>query len=171
MTLLSEMDARLDRRIALVAMGVTALTLLSAKPSTIDIDFTGPAADMDEFSKAEKSIPHGFSIDKYMDGAAFTQILPDDYLEKSKRIKTDLRNIDLRVLHPLDIIASKIGRLNDRDKQDIGACIRKFKLAKAQVRERAEMVRYAGNKDVYNSNLKYVLDNFFGPHRSAPKKR
>lgn len=72
MTLLSELDGGLGKRIILVAGGGTALTLLDAKPSTIDVDFTGPAEDMDEFSRVEKSIPHGFRIDKYKDGAVFT---------------------------------------------------------------------------------------------------
>jgi hypothetical protein len=168
--LLSEVDGRLDKRITLVAVGGTALTLLDAKPSTLDIDFTGPAADMDEFSRVEKSIPHGFKIDKYKDGAVFTQILPDDYMQRSKRIMTNLTNIDLRALHPLDIVASKIGRLNEHDKQDIDTCIRKFRLTKSQVAERAKRVQYAGNEDIYNNNLKYVLDNFFGPRSTNLKK-
>lgn len=171
MTLLSEVDGLLDKRIVLVAAGGTALTLFNAKPSTIDIDFTGPGADMDEFGRVEKSIPHGFKIDRYRDGAVVTQILPDDYLQKSKKISTKLKNIDLRALHPLDIVASKIGRLDERDKQDIETCIRKFRLTKNQVKERAEGVRYAGNEDVYNINLRYVLDNFFDPPSSASKKR
>ena len=170
MALLSEVDVLLGRKIMLVAAGGTALTLLDAKPSTIDIDFTGPADDIDEFSKAENSIPHGFKIDKYKDGAVFTQILPDDYLQKSKRIKTNLRNIDLRTLHPLDIVASKVGRLNERDKQDITTCVRKFRLAKAKVKKRAGEVQYAGNEDIYDDNLKYVLDNFFGSRVKARKR-
>lgn len=171
MTLLSEIDALLGRRIALVAAGCTALTLLDVKPSTIDIDFTGPAADIDEFSKIEKLVPHGFRIDKYKDGAVFTQVLPDDYLQKSREAETGLRNIDLRALHPLDIIASKIGRLNDRDKQDIDICIKKFGLSKDAVKKRAEKVHYAGNEDVYNGNLRYVLYNFFEPHLKTRKRK
>lgn len=71
MTLLSEIDdALLGRRITLVAAGGTALTLLDIKPSTIDIDFTGPAADIDDFSRIERLVPHGFKIDKYKDGGS-----------------------------------------------------------------------------------------------------
>lgn len=161
MALLDEVDAILDRRIILVAAGGTALTLLNVKPSTIDIDFTGPAKDIEEFSRAEKAIPHGFKIDKYKDGAVFTQILPDDYLSKSKKVRTGLKKIDLRALHPLDIVASKIGRLDARDKQDIETCITKFKLTKRQVKKRAGEVQYAGNEEIYNNNLDYVLRYFF----------
>ncbi|MEO9296058.1 MAG: DUF6036 family nucleotidyltransferase [Nitrososphaera sp.] len=171
MALLSEVDLLLNRKIVLVAAGGTALTLLKVKPSTIDIDFTGPADDIDEFSRVEKLVPHGFRIDGYKDGAVFTQILPGDYLQKSKRIKTNLRKIDLRALHPLDIVASKVGRLDERDKQDIAACIEKFRLAKDEVRKRSKKVQYAGNEDIYSGNLKYVLDNFFRPHRTRRRRR
>ena len=161
MALLARFDEELERKIVLVAAGGTALTLLNAKPSTLDLDFTGPSEDIAMFDRAEKAIPHGFKIDKYKDGAVFTQILPDDYLQTSKKIRTNLNNIDLRALHPIDIVATKIGRLDERDKQDIQTCIRKFHLSKRQVEMRSREVQYAGNEDVYSTNRKYVLKNFF----------
>jgi len=39
---LGVVEKELSRRITLVAIGGTAMTLLDLKPSTIDIDFTGP---------------------------------------------------------------------------------------------------------------------------------
>ena len=42
---LAVVDAELERPIALVAVGGTALTLLGVKPSTRDVDFTAPAQD------------------------------------------------------------------------------------------------------------------------------
>jgi hypothetical protein len=77
LALLARFDEELERKIVLVAAGGTALTLLNAKPSTLDLDFTGPSEDIAMFDRAEKAIPHGFKIDKYKDGAVFTQILPD----------------------------------------------------------------------------------------------
>ena len=44
--LLEAVDAELTRKITLVAAGGTAMTLLDLKPSTIDIDFTGPHEDI-----------------------------------------------------------------------------------------------------------------------------
>lgn len=55
----------------------------------------------------------------------FSQFLPSDYLERSLPIR-HLRHIDLRALHPVDIVVTKIGRLDERDLQDIAACIRKY---------------------------------------------
>lgn len=84
----------------------------------------------------------------------------DDYLSKRKKVRTDLKRIDLRALHPLDIVMLKTGRLNARDKQEIEICVTRFKLTKQQVKKRAEEVRYAGNEEVYSSNLDYVLTQF-----------
>lgn len=160
--LLEAVDSELEDKITLVAAGGTAMTLLNLKPSTIDIDFTGPRDDIAQFNRIQRSIPHGFKIDTWSDGRVFSQDLPDDYLEKSVAIKTELKRIDLRVLHPVDIIATKIGRLNDRDLQDIGACIKRFRLKKRQVEERARAVQYAGNEEVYDANLQNILRTFFG---------
>ncbi len=158
--LLEEVDVRLDRRIILVAAGGTAMTLLDLKPSTIDIDFTGPHKDIGEFNKVQKSIPHGFKIDTWSDGMVFSQILPSDYLKKSIHINTGLNKIDLRTLHPVDIVLTKVGRLNDRDAQDIESCIKKFSLKKIQIARRAARVEYVGNKKAYEVNLHRVLQVF-----------
>src|SRR3989338_5703812 len=110
---LEELDKEAKKPMTIVAVGGTAMTLVNAKPSTLDVDFT-IAQGYDEFSRLLKEIPHGFKVDYYQDGVVFTQILPDDYLKKSKKIKK-MRNITLMTLDPLDIIVTKIGRLNERD--------------------------------------------------------
>src|SRR5438445_1101735 len=133
---LEEIDKELTRRITLVAAGGTAMTLLKAKPSTIDVDFTLPGEDYTEFTRILEIVPHGFKVDTYNDGAVFSQILPTDYIKKSKTIKTKMENIDLKALSPIDIVVTKIGRLNDRDKEDIETCIKKFKLTKNQIVKR-----------------------------------
>ncbi|AFU57892.1 hypothetical protein Ngar_c09500 [Candidatus Nitrososphaera gargensis Ga9.2] len=159
--LLEAVDDELTKKITLVAAGGTAMTLLDLKPSTIDIDFTGPHEDIAEFNRVQKSIPHGFEVQTWTNGMVFSQQLPDDYLKNSIPIKTKLKKTDLRALHPVDIVATKIGRLNERDIQDIESCIKKFKLKKSQISKRAKMVQYAGNEMVYENNLQYVLKGFF----------
>lgn len=81
--LLEVVDNELTRKITLVAAGGTAMTLLNLKPSTIDIDFTGPRQDIAEFNKIQRSIPHGFKVDTWNDGMVFTQGLPGDYLKRA----------------------------------------------------------------------------------------
>lgn len=84
---LEEVDRELNRKITLVAVGGTAMTLLNVKPSTIDVDFTGPGDDIEEFKLALKNVPHGFKVDCWKDGMVFSQILPEDYVRKSITIK------------------------------------------------------------------------------------
>lgn len=158
---LEVLDEEIDGKITLVAAGGTAMTLLDLKTSTIDIDFTIPHEDMQKFEHALEKVQHGFKIDYWTGGVVFSQTLPDDYLEKSIPIKTRLANIELRALHPIDIVATKIGRLDERDSQDIRSCIEKFKLTKKQVEERAKLVDYVGHEETYQANLTYVLKNFF----------
>jgi hypothetical protein len=157
---LEEIEKELSRDITLIAVGGTALTLLDVKPSTRDVDFTIPSDDYGEFQSALKSTPHGFKVDCWKDGAVFSQMLPDDYLRRSVDIRR-LKRIRLKALSPVDIVVTKIGRLDDRDKQDIEACIKRFKLRRSQIAKRAEQIEYVGRPKNYEVNLRYVLRNFF----------
>lgn len=159
--LLKMVDEHLERKITIVAAGGTAMTLLDAKPSTLDIDFTGPGKDIDEFRKVEKTLAHGFKMDLWKEGQVFSQFLPDNYLDNSIIIRTDLKKIELRALHPVDIVATKIGRLDARDHQDIEICVKKFGLRKNQIKKRAGEIEYAGNEHVFQANVQYALKTFF----------
>ena len=157
---LGEVSKELKRSITLVAVGGTALTLLKAKSSTRDVDFTIPGEDYVLFKKTLRGIPHGFKVDCWNDGMVFSQLLPDDYLKRSIPIRK-MKNIQLRALNPVDIVVTKIGRLDLRDKQDIEIVIRKFNLRQNQIAKRAEQVEYVGREENYKINLAYVLKNFF----------
>jgi hypothetical protein len=158
---LEEVDKELSRRIVVVAVGGTAMTLLKAKPSTIDVDFTIPGEFYDEFVKAMKIVNSGLKVDLFHDGAVFITMLPEDYLKKSKMIRTKLKNIQLRALDPVDIVITKIARLDERDEQDIESCIKKFKVKKSQIIKRAKEIGYSGNDDVFKGNLEIMLKKFF----------
>ena len=155
-----ELSKELGRKITLIAVGGTAMTLLGLKPSTRYIDFTIPSSDFPEYKMAEKNIPHGYKIDVYSDGCIFSQNLPDDYLDDSIEI-ANLEHISLRALHPLDIVVTKIGRLDDRDLEDIEECIKAYGLEKEQIKNRAANVTYIGKQEHYDYNLKCVLEKFF----------
>ena len=157
---LSEIDEKLEKKIILVAAGGTALTLLNSKDSTKDVDFTIPHEHYDEFKKAEHMTQTNFRVDVWTSGLVFSQQLPDDYLEKSIFIKTQLKNIELRALNPIDIIVTKIGRLDERDQQDIKVCIKKFKITKSQILKRGKQVEYTGREENYLINLNHVIVNF-----------
>lgn len=158
---LEELDGELEHKITVVAVGGTAMTLHNAKESTIDVDFTIPAQDYSEFHRVLDLVPHGFKVDTWNNGMVFSQDLPDDYLAKSKSVRTRMKNMKLRTLDPVDIIVTKIGRLNTRDKEDIATCIKKFHITKAQIRKRAKQVIYTGREENYEINLNHVMKNFF----------
>ena len=158
---LGEIDKELSCKIVLVAVGGTAMTLVDAKPSTIYIDFTIPSENCDEFERAMKIVQPGFRVDVFRDGAVLVTVLPGDYLEKSKPIATNLKNIDLRALDPVDIIITKIARLNKRDEQDIESCITNFQITQTQIERRAKDMNHAGNDEVFVNNLKTVRRKFF----------
>ena len=134
---LGEIDKELTRKIVVVAVGGTAMTLLKTKSSTIDVDFTIPSQYYDDFECARDIVKPGFRVDLYHDGAVFLNMLPDDYLKRSKLVKTKLAKIELRALHPVDIVVTKICRLDDRDEQDIESCVKKFHITKNQIIRRA----------------------------------
>lgn len=158
---LDEIDKELKRKIVVVAVGGTAMTLLNIKPSTIDVDFTIPSEYYGELEMAKKIVQPGFRVDLFPDGAVFVTMLPDDYLERSKPIKTKLKNIDLRALHPVDIVITKVARLDERDEQDIKSCVKKFKIKKNQIEKRAVEIGYAGNDKVFKQNLINILKKLF----------
>jgi hypothetical protein len=71
--------------------------------------------------------------------------------------------VSLRAIQPVDIIVTKIGRLDSRDIQDIGDCIKKSNISEAEIKARASLVipTYAGPEENYIHNLNVVIEKFF----------
>jgi hypothetical protein len=159
--LIMEIDSKLTRQICLYAVGGTGMTLLNLKASTKDIDFNLKPQDLGEFRKALAKIIHGYKIDIYCNGEIFSQHLPEDYVEKAILIKKKFNNIKLYSIHPLDIVVTKIGRLNERDFEDIKDCIKKYGLTKKQVLSRGKQVTYIGREELYEQNLQDTIKNLF----------
>ncbi|MFH1588054.1 MAG: DUF6036 family nucleotidyltransferase [Candidatus Diapherotrites archaeon] len=158
LSLLKKVDEKLSKKITLTAVGGTALTLLNSKDSTKDIDFDLNKEDYQEFKKILEEIPHGFKIDLFEGGFIFSQQLPSDYEEKTIAIKEpEFNKIELKTLSPVDIVASKIGRLSTADEEDIKTTIKKFKLTKKQIIKRTKQIEYAGYEKTYEINLKALL--------------
>ena len=158
--LLKNFDEEAKEKITLVAVGGTAMTLLDIKVSTLDVDFTVPRNDKPEFDRVRNSIPHGFKIDVYVDGSVFCNTLPDDYLDRSSEIR-NFNKIFLRALHPVDIVVTKIGRLSDRDVQDIEACISRCNIKKEEIVARAANIIYVGREEDYQYHLQWVTANLY----------
>ncbi len=127
---LKSIDSKLSRKIIIIAIGGTALTLLNLKPSTRDIDFDLPYAkdknaltslfgqldfEQESFSWFTST---GLRIDVFSQGYIFCTQLPPDYIEKAK-VAVKLDNILLKTLSLEDIIITKLGRGDERDFEDI----------------------------------------------------
>jgi len=154
---LEGVEKRLSKRVMLIAVGGTAMTLLGLKPSTRDIDFCVSSEDKDTFKKA---LDKEFVVDVFVDGYIFSEQLPDDYVEKSKRF-VDIGKIELRVLDPVDIVVTKAARLNARDEEDISVLAKKVK--KEEVVKRFEEVvgSFAGNEEGFKYHIDLVLKRYF----------
>lgn len=83
-------------------------------------------------------------------------------IQRSVKIK-EFKQVSLRAIQPVDIIVTKIGRLDDRDIQDIGDCIRKTNVSGAEIKARAKLViqTYVGREEDYLHNLGVVIERFF----------
>jgi len=160
--LLEVLNEDLSKKITLIAVGGTAMTLLDLKESTIDIDLTIPGCDKTEFEKVLKNNPPGYKIDRWYDGYVFCQFLPNNYIEKSVKIK-EFSKISLRAIQPVDIIATKIGRLQKSDIQDIELIVKKANISEAEIRERASLIlpTFVGQEVTYQYHLNLVIERFF----------
>jgi hypothetical protein len=161
---LLELVGKVDRLIpienamTLVGAGDTAMALLDLKAPTAHLDFTGNARDISEFNRISVSIHmQGFQIHAWPDGLVFGNQLPDDYLKSCIPISAGLARIDLRALHPLDIVVTRIDKLRESDMRYIKACIKQFKLSKNQISKRARSLRRVGNENKFETNLEYIL--------------
>ncbi len=149
-------DDELRCDIVLVAVDDTAMVLTGIKASTKNVWFTLPSKHYNEFVRAKKIVNPRFPVDVFQDGAVFINILPSDYLSRSKIVKTDFKNIELRVLHPVDLVITKISRRN-HDVQDVQSCIRTHSITAQEIEDRAKDVNYFGGDAAFTDNLGALL--------------
>jgi hypothetical protein len=162
LSILEPFDEQLQHKILLIAVGGTAMTLLGVKASTKDVDFNIPnKTDYNELHRLYKRIAPGVEIDHYGSNMVFSEVLPNDYIDKASDYKTSFKNIKLKVLHPLDIVCSKISRSSDADIEDIATCIKRYKLKKSDLTKRATLYERAGNDKVFSANLGIILETLF----------
>jgi hypothetical protein len=154
---LRSIDKKLRRKITLIAVGGTAMTLLGLKSSTRDIDICLKSDEKNDF---EKVLDKKFKVDIFTDGYIFSEQLPADYAEKSKEI-VKMKNIALKALNPVDIIITKAARFNARDEEDIEA-LSKYVDKEELVKRFNEVLKsYSGKEGDYKYHIKIILKRFF----------
>ncbi|MCG2717920.1 MAG: DUF6036 family nucleotidyltransferase [Nanoarchaeota archaeon] len=161
---LRKIDEKLKWKVTLVSVGGTAMTLAGLKDSTIDIDLCiETKQDYDMFKKEKDKFKKIIKkVDLFLGGYIFCVQLPEDYLKKSKLVKTNFKNIELRFLNPVDIVVTKTFRLNERDMEDIQSVLKTKKVSKEKFKSRFNEVKdsYAGSEDDANHNFRVVLREF-----------
>ncbi len=158
---LKEIDKKLEKKITVIAVGGTAMTLLSLKSSTIDIDF---CLKQDDKKCFEKAMTKQFRVDLFTDGYIFSEQLPEDYTEIAKEI-IKLENITLKALHPMDIVITKAARFNARDEEDIAAVAKYVNKDELVTRFKEVVKTYAGKEEDYNENFLFILKKYFSSRK------
>ena len=161
---LHQIDKQLGKKVTLVAVGGTAMTLYDLKEATKDVDFC--AANKEDFSiisSIAKKISGKFRLDLFSEGHIYILQLPDDYTAKSRPLKVQFKNLEVKLLSPIDIILTKTSRLNERDIEDIQALISKKRVNKKKLIERYNLVKgtYAGNEAAFHDRFEQVIKEFF----------
>ena len=158
---LKEVDKKLERRIIVVAVGGTAMTLLGLKASTRDVDFCLQEKEVALFKNLTNNSM--FKVDLFWNGFIFSEQLPEDYIEKSNKIFAPLSNMDLRTLSLIDIIITKVARYNARDEEDIEAIAKTRLVNKRELEKRFEEVKetFVGNESDYEYHFNLVLKRHF----------
>ncbi len=147
-----------QHNLTIIGAGDTAMALHGLKSLTIHLDFVGADTDIVEFDIICANMSsRGFEIHTWKNGRVFGQTLPEDYLKASLSIDTKLIRIDLRALHPLDILLTKIERLNESDMRDIKTCIKHFRIGKNQILKRVRSLQQVGSQETFEKNLDIVL--------------
>jgi hypothetical protein len=158
--LIKELEKRTNLRqpIRMLIAGGMAIHLYTAARVTTDVDA--------EFSK-RILLPNDLIVETkdgdmlYLDpnyNSSFA-LLHEDYQQDAVSVPIGTDLVHVYVLSPVDLIVSKIARLNGPDKSDIAAMIAKFGISPEEIERRAEqaLAGYVGNVDYLRMNLRDVL--------------
>jgi len=159
--LLDELEKRIALRepIKMFIAGGMAVHLYTQARATTDVDA--------EFSK-RILLPHDLLIETedgnmlYLDptyNSAFA-LMHEDYLDDAVRAPLGTEHIQVYVLHPVDLIVSKIARYRGPDPGDIAGLIAHFNITADEIEARAlqALGGYVGNVDHLRMNLRDVLE-------------
>lgn len=164
MAYLYQIDGKLRKKVTLVAVGGTAMTLYGLKEATKDVDFcVAKKEDFDLVAAADRKVNGQFRLDLFSEGHIYVLQLPEDYAAKSRPIKEQFENLIVKLLSPIDIILTKASRLNERDVEDIRELVSKKRVDKNKLIERYNLVKstYAGSEAAFRDRFEQVVKELF----------
>lgn len=139
--------------------GGMAVHLYTGYRTTVDVDA--------EFSQ-RVIIPQSLFVDTRDGGVLYIDpsynstfaLMHEDYLVDSLPVPISTRLIQPFVLHPVDLIVSKIARFAGPDRADIQALIDRFHIPVETIEKRAEeaLGGFVGNSAYLRMNLRDVLE-------------
>ncbi len=173
LTFLQDVSIYFRRKVDLVAVGGTALTLMDLKASTIDIDFDIPNEkhvliveecfrrlgfdQLSHFSwKCSSLFP--FRVDLFKQGYIFCVQLLEDSRKNAKPVMSN-KKLSLFTLNPYNLIATKLIRGTSRDIDDALVAFHHSFLELSQLLEWVEKTAaqaLANEKDI-KANVKVFL--------------
>jgi len=172
---LEDLDTKLDRNIEIITLGGSALSLLGLKHSTGDIDFFVKGIvyeDMenlleklkDKYKKKEIDYWEDGKIVLNKEGRIVTQLMPEDYSKIAETLDLKLKHIQVKILNPVDIVLTKIGRCSEEDIDDILKIVKKFKIDKQDLIKRFKKYaeNYDGSMGIFENNFKHVCEIVYG---------
>ncbi len=173
---LERLDKKLKQHIYVIVLGGTALSLLGLKSRTKDIDFFVKDIDFDTFNPIleeviSETIPKD-KVDYWIDGEMVfvkggwsESRLPPDYSAISLDYQSvNLENITLKILNPVDLVITKVGRLDEQDIKDIHNLIGIYKIDKTFLETRFNyfLNSFTGNKFKLSNNFNNVCKEVYG---------
>ena len=162
LNIMQVLDNELETRCVAVSVGGTAMTLHGVKPGTADIDFT-IREGYGDFVRAVALTADQIQvrIDSWIDGEVYLNTLPSDYFARSTH-ETSFNHIEIWSLCLIDVIVTKIGRLNRNDRNDISSILASTQISGMDVVRRVRQMSYDGLRATYWDNLCEVMKIHFG---------
>ncbi len=123
-SLIKTLDNKLTERVEVIAIGGTALSLLEERLYSKDIDLCYKSNSPSDFAQAVVDSAKEIGIDpkdiEMFGGFDMTYLEIPKFSERAIPYRGfSIRNIELKIMHPADIILSKIYRGERKDIEDI----------------------------------------------------
>lgn len=142
------------------------MTYMGLRKHSIDVDFFYDGMSDDKLCEVVEKLSEDFNgarIDAWStkkmlisDGRMNKLELPADYLDIcSDPEEEGFKNIKLKILSPIDIVLTKVGRLADKDLQDIKTLVEEYNIPRQALEQRYQLYLQG-----YDGNPKRMKENF-----------
>ena len=160
--LLDFLESNLENKVKLIVLGGNALVLLGFKQFTQDIDLCLVAKNKNlELLVRKFQESTNITVDIFYEGLLKT-INVEDYLQRIIKVKEKYTKVDLYILDILDILLTKMDRMQARDWNDCWDTLKQANIKKDDLNKRKEyyIQHYIGSeedKQRFNDNYQTFI--------------